>query len=340
FLLIGTAAFLVCCAFPVYSDRPSHVDLQGEVHWPPYNTRVPSDQVLALPNNANSRTLGVACLVFVLSLPRRIDRRIMTMDTLQVAHTLDFEFVYRTGRSYRCKCVDQVRSCALSDTPIPGVHEYEGTLGLSCATPEGPFPVLRTKLEFGILSGGAAWHGRLLDRSSQYYYPSNTQPQLEVAIVLEDDVDLEYDMSSRLMDMGPTLPRDGWDIVMLGQCHSNESMYRSLLGAPSLHPSFAPKCTQRLTRMVSTRFAYSRAIDEAISWVISTGRIRSYRVVPAIVQRQRGHCQRYLANPSQRQSHHQEGQRGSDASDKGSKWSDVLMASPLQKLVMKDTKVT
>ncbi|KAF8510337.1 hypothetical protein JB92DRAFT_2791854 [Gautieria morchelliformis] len=408
FLLIGAMAFLVCCTFLVYlfasdSLRPSHlpsrpasVDLQGQAQ-PPYNTRAPSDQVFALPsplvrlspkNNATSRTLGVASLVFVLSLPRRIDRR-MTMDAL--AHTLDLEFVYVDGVEATDASIDQIMrtvrearhtfrqsssgnmvpnvqpspedgslvdnplsitSLDTASTPIPGVHEYEGTLGLSCATPEDPFPVPPTKLEFDslppwrILSRGmiACWIGHL------NIIRQILKLQLEVAIVLEDDVDLEYDISSRLMDMWPALPHDGWDIVMLGHCHSNESMYPSLLGAPSLHPSFAPKCThayaisrsgaKRLARMLSTPgFAHSRALDQAISWLISTGKIRSYSVVPAIVvQSKRTASDIWRTRPGAK--HHQEGQRGSDDSDKGSKWRGVLMASTLEKLVMKDTKVT
>lgn len=61
-----------------------------------------------------------------------------------------------------------------------------------------------------------------------------------------------------------------------------------------LHPSNQPKCTHAYA--VSKRgarrlllylryppFAYSRAVDQAISWLIETGKINSYTVVPSLV---------------------------------------------------------
>lgn len=64
--------------------------------------------------------------------------------------------------------------------------------------------------------------------------------------------------------------------------------------ASSLHPSRAPKCTHAyaVTRAGARRlvehlryvpFAYSRALDQAYSWLILSGRVRSYSVVPSLV---------------------------------------------------------
>jgi hypothetical protein len=61
-----------------------------------------------------------------------------------------------------------------------------------------------------------------------------------------------------------------------------------------LHPSFGPKCTHAyaLSRSGARRlllhlrhppFAYSRALDQAFAWLVQSGRIRAYSVVPSVV---------------------------------------------------------
>ncbi|KAF9042220.1 hypothetical protein BJ165DRAFT_1349464 [Panaeolus papilionaceus] len=129
-----------------------------------------------------------------------------------------------------------------------------------------------------------------------------------VAIILEDDIDMEMDIHQQLKSLWPSLPND-WDIVFLGYCWSNEN-YHPPLGAhgqlplPSyqnprplkyrLHNSKSPKCTHAyaLSRVGARRlllhlrhppFAYSRAIDQAISWLVESGRLKSFSVVPSLV---------------------------------------------------------
>ena len=150
-----------------------------------------------------------------------------------------------------------------------------------------------------------------------------------VAVVLEDDVDMERDIHARLREVWGLLPSE-WDIVFLGDlycvvlpvpyshlisvghCWSNESHYPSLQhggtgtsdgprSLVTLHPSFAPKCTHAyaLTRTGARRlllylrytpFAYSRALDQAISWLILSGKLRAFSVVPSVVvQRKMAH---------------------------------------------------
>ncbi|KAI0044898.1 hypothetical protein FA95DRAFT_1561739 [Auriscalpium vulgare] len=100
----------------------------------------------------------------------------------------------------------------------------------------------------------------------------------------------------------------------LGHCWSDESKHPALAGvsppfsgysllAPawltgrnlsSLHPSTSPKCTHAyvLSREGARRllvhlryppFAYSRAIDQAFAWLVESGRLRAFSVVPAVV---------------------------------------------------------
>ncbi|KAH9060780.1 hypothetical protein EDB87DRAFT_1789626 [Lactarius vividus] len=126
----------------------------------------------------------------------------------------------------------------------------------------------------------------------------------EAVMVLEDDVDIEHDMDKRLQALWGALPRD-WDVVYLGHCWSDESQHPPLrnisLRLPSgrmawsaLHPASAPKCTHAyvLSRTGARRivahlrhppFAYSRAIDQALSWLVLSRRLRAYSIVPPVV---------------------------------------------------------
>ncbi|TFK81726.1 hypothetical protein K466DRAFT_462253, partial [Polyporus arcularius HHB13444] len=123
------------------------------------------------------------------------------------------------------------------------------------------------------------------------------------ALILEDDVDMERDVRGRLREVWSVLP-DDWDIVFLGHCWSNEARYPALRarGAKasglypkmSVHPSFAPKCTHAyavspagarriLLHLLYPPFAYSRALDQAFAWLVQTGRLRAFSVVPSLV---------------------------------------------------------
>ena len=84
-----------------------------------------------------------------------------------------------------------------------------------------------------------------------------------------------------------------------GHCWSNESHYFPLglsnsESRTTLHPSFRPKCTHAyalshsgarrlLLHLRYPPFSYSRALDQALSWLIQSGRLRAYSVVPSLV---------------------------------------------------------
>ncbi|KAF8193478.1 hypothetical protein K438DRAFT_1969382 [Mycena galopus ATCC 62051] len=97
-----------------------------------------------------------------------------------------------------------------------------------------------------------------------------------------------------------------WDIVVLGYCWSNESHYPPLgyvaeplhdFDLPSststtlLHPSHGPLCTHAyafcptgakrlLLHLTHPPF---RAIDHALAWLVRSGRLNSFSVVPSVV---------------------------------------------------------
>lgn len=139
----------------------------------------------------------------------------------------------------------------------------------------------------------------------------------EAFLILEDDVDMERDFYDRVRVAWYALPVD-WDMLFLGtssynidisvlharlgHCWSNESYWPVARGSSatnlstevSVHPSYAPKCTHAyavsrhgarklLAHLRYPPFEYSRALDQAYSWLIQSGRIKSYSIVPSIV---------------------------------------------------------
>ncbi|KIJ14855.1 hypothetical protein PAXINDRAFT_78473 [Paxillus involutus ATCC 200175] len=167
---------------------------------------------------------------------------------------------------------------------------------LTCATEDHSTPALTNSTpEWMRLSPAkiACWHSHV---SAVHHFVDRADAQMDdVAFILEDDIDMEKDIAARLSDIWGVLP-PGWDTVFLGHCWSNESFYPALasLTYTNLYPSFAPKCTHAyalslpgarrlLQHLRYPPFAYSRALDQAYAWLIQTGRLRSYSVVPSVV---------------------------------------------------------
>ena len=92
-----------------------------------------------------------------------------------------------------------------------------------------------------------------------------------------------------------------WSNETQGAALSPESMPAESMGRSSgsrLYLSTSPQCTHAyaLSRMGARRlllhlqytpFAYSRAIDQALAWLIESGRLRSASVVPSLVVQRR-----------------------------------------------------
>ncbi|KAK7040866.1 hypothetical protein VNI00_009462 [Paramarasmius palmivorus] len=140
----------------------------------------------------------------------------------------------------------------------------------------------------------ACWHSHL--QTIQTILDSSFSG---ISIIFEDDIDMEIDIRRRLRHVWNQLP-DDWDIVFLGHCWSNETRYDAL-GSGSgtfLHPSYAPQCTHAyaLSPLGARRlhdhltyppFAYSRAIDQAYAWLVKSGRLKSFSIVPGVVIQRR-----------------------------------------------------
>ncbi|KAF9221282.1 hypothetical protein BS17DRAFT_657135, partial [Gyrodon lividus] len=171
---------------------------------------------------------------------------------------------------------------------------------LTCATEDHSVPALTDSTpEWLKLSPAkiACWYSHV-SAIRQFVDRPNSRME-DVAIILEDDIDMEKDIASRLSDIWTVLP-PGWDTVFLGHCWSNESFYPALASFAHMdvHPSFAPKCTHAYALSLSGArrllqhlryppFAYSRALDQAYAWLIQSGRLRSYSVVPSVVMQRK-----------------------------------------------------
>jgi len=115
----------------------------------------------------------------------------------------------------------------------------------------------------------------------------------DVALIFEDDIDMEWDLERRLRYLWSFLP-DNWDMVLIGHCFSSEYEKEHVWGNSYLHPSSWAMCTHgyavskksaaRLVRFLrSPLFAYSRPIDHAFIMLNSDKHINSFSVYPPIV---------------------------------------------------------
>ncbi|KAL0572746.1 hypothetical protein V5O48_009226 [Marasmius crinis-equi] len=162
----------------------------------------------------------------------------------------------------------------------------------------------------------ACWHSHL---EIIRHVARNEEGSNTMTIILEDDVDIEIDVRQRLSKVWNLLPPD-WDIIFLGHCWSNETTYAPLLPRDNascsdlttecgswagnasfpnlLHPSYAPQCTHAYVLSSSGAkklyghlsyppFAYSRAIDQAFAWLVKSGRLSAFSVVPPVAVQRR-----------------------------------------------------
>ncbi|KAJ3973137.1 hypothetical protein EV361DRAFT_85097 [Lentinula raphanica] len=123
--------------------------------------------------------------------------------------------------------------------------------------------------------------------------------QEHIALILEDDVDMEVDIKERLGALTPMLPYD-WDVLFLGFCWSNEANHPPVENPyliprkNKLHPSFQPRCLHAyalspagavrvLKYLRHEPFAYGRSVDLAFAWLILEKRLKSFTTVPPLV---------------------------------------------------------
>ncbi|GAA5942296.1 hypothetical protein JCM1841_002807 [Sporobolomyces salmonicolor] len=123
------------------------------------------------------------------------------------------------------------------------------------------------------------------------------------ALVLEDDVDLEWDLERLWATIERRLPRNDevgtWDVVYLGHCWGGEFQKPQYLH-PLLHRSTGPMClhgyaltaagaARILAHLSSPWSAFSTAVDVAVPTLVHFEQIESWSVAPPlVVQRKDG----------------------------------------------------
>ncbi|KAM0791918.1 hypothetical protein ACM66B_004172 [Microbotryomycetes sp. NB124-2] len=125
------------------------------------------------------------------------------------------------------------------------------------------------------------------------------------ALILEDDVDVEWDLERLWSRIESKLPRDkksgreAWDVAFLGHCWGRELLKPQYLH-PTLHQSTAPLClhgyavtnkgAERILSLLNNPWsAYQTAVDTAVPSFIQFGLINSFSVEPPlIIQRKDG----------------------------------------------------
>ncbi|KAI5477248.1 hypothetical protein MNV49_006544 [Pseudohyphozyma bogoriensis] len=144
----------------------------------------------------------------------------------------------------------------------------------------------------------------------------------ESALILEDDVDFEWDLERLWARIESKMPRD-WELSFLGHCWGRELMQPAYLH-PLLHASTAPLClhayaltqsgAQHLMKLLNNPWtAYQTAVDTAVPSYIGFNLVKSYSVEPPLViQRKDG--------PSDIQA------------GIGSKWRGLLMDSAWERI--------
>lgn len=201
------------------------------------------------PTSPHSRTLNVASRIYVANLPRRQDRRHnMTM----LARRLDARFTFVDAIDMRGAGVQNIMNhvklfrqehpsnksfewpvtgewiAAVDWTgPLPAGAQVDEAAGLTCNKNDWTLlPVEDVTVGWEWMTTGrvACWetHTRILrdiagGRGSREWAAGDVAPirPQDVAIVLEDDVDMEMDVRKRLMGLWPSLPTS-WDMVFLG----------------------------------------------------------------------------------------------------------------------------
>ncbi|KAK4046730.1 hypothetical protein OIV83_005835 [Microbotryomycetes sp. JL201] len=120
----------------------------------------------------------------------------------------------------------------------------------------------------------------------------------DTALILEDDVDIEWDVERLWSRIAMRLPEE-WDVTFLGHCWGHESK-RPSYKHPLLHQSVSPMClhgwsvtqtgAQRIfAHLLDPWKAFMLAVDAAVPTLIKFGQVRAFSVQPPlIIQRKDG----------------------------------------------------
>jgi hypothetical protein len=281
----------------------------------------------------HSKTLGVASRIYVIGLPRREDRR-ASMEKLARAMDITLTWHNATDSSspIATEILERVRwareearkgheaELQGSDSfPLvfPDHEQLDEFLGADDIDgselwflpqsspfalpplPPPPIPDTRPPVTYVhdrstatpylfTAASAACWHSHftLLRRIAD--------GDDDVALIFEDDIDMEWDLEKRLRYLWKFLPDHAWDQVMIGHCQSNEVANPPLPGNSYLHRSTHALCAHayavtkrsaaRIVRLFRNPvYAYSRPIDHGFLYLNQWDLSRQFSVYPSIV---------------------------------------------------------
>ncbi|KAJ7188764.1 hypothetical protein C8R46DRAFT_1205896 [Mycena filopes] len=309
------------CFLAVYHIRQGDLNSQPDVPTPheDYRQRLgtarPSD---SLPH---SKTLGVG-RIYAVSLP---DRALQREEMDRLACALDIDLTWHNGTDYRDKNIpgilervrwwrdthmgikhkftfqwpDDVRE-DIGPLEFKGADLWTEPLAAASGLPElAPPPDPDRRPPLHAIHGAAGFLPDRIDAKLVADWKTHydvlrkiAEGEDDVAIVFEDDIDVEWALESRLNRLLPAMPAE-WDVLMLGHCSSRETALGSIPSNPFLRPSTDPRCThgyavtrrgaQRLVRRLRTSaFAFSRPIARAFARVNELERTATKNAKPGM----------------------------------------------------------
>ncbi|CAG8738500.1 6665_t:CDS:1, partial [Dentiscutata heterogama] len=122
-------------------------------------------------------------------------------------------------------------------------------------------------------------------------YESIVKRGYESALILEDDVDMELNITDIMTKAHQNLPND-WDLLFIGHCHSSNTEYAANLIAHELRKYGHLQCTHAYA--VSAKGAkklleklqindLQQPIDMEIRYLMEAGELNVYSIHPSIV---------------------------------------------------------
>jgi len=281
----------------------------------------------------HSKTLGVASRIYVIGLARRVDRRI-SMEKLARAMDITLTWHNATDSSdpIATEILERVR-WAREEAPKGHETELQGSESFplvfpdtqqldeylapddldgselwflpqsspSALPPLPPPPVPDTRPPVTYVHDKSTVTPYLFPASSAACWHSHftllrkiADGDDDVALIFEDDIDMEWDLEKRLRYLWKFLPDNAWDQVMIGHCQSDENSKPPVPGNSYLHPSGLPLCAHAyaVTKKSAARivrlfrhplYAYSRPIDHGFALLNAWGLTRQFSVYPSIV---------------------------------------------------------
>ncbi|KAJ1975257.1 hypothetical protein H4R35_003226 [Dimargaris xerosporica] len=134
-------------------------------------------------------------------------------------------------------------------------------------------------------NGNPSSHKACWSSHMRAYQEVVDNPAIHQALILEDDIDIDYDihkLTPVAMD-AVHWANPNWDMVYLGHCSGIERKYTVVDKAADIYPSFSPACThgyavskQGAAKLLKFLQVFKDPIDVAIIDHIRNGNLQSY----------------------------------------------------------------